>query len=127
MSTLPVTEIPTVVQAAPVPYLQPLSKPAVIALQTIGEEQLVNQACLLEFQTGVSQATLMRKYGIGWDKLYKATHRKICPGGTQYQTLKKEQTTTKEETVSMLNKKYSLHFHQHQRKEKASLQRRSKK
>ena len=77
----------------------PLCKPTVIALQTIGEEQLVNQACLLEFQTGVSQAALMRKYSIGWDRLYKVIHGKICPGGTQYQMLKKEQTTTKEETA----------------------------
>ena len=102
LPTLLVTEIPTVAQAAPVPYLQPLSKPAVTALQTVGEEQLINQARLLEFQTGMSQATLMRKYGIGQDRLYKAIHGNICPGGTQYQTLKKEQTTSKEETASQV-------------------------
>ena len=39
----------------------------------------------------------MRKYGIGWDRFYKAIHRKVHPGGTHFQTLKKEQSTTKEE------------------------------
>ena len=38
----------------------------------------------------------MRKYGIGWNRLYKAIHVKICPGGTQYQTLKKEGATKPE-------------------------------
>ena len=37
---------------------------------------------------------------MGGDKLYKIIHGKICLGGTQYQTLKKEQTTTEEETVA---------------------------
>ena len=35
----------------------------------------------------------MHKYGIGRDRLYKAQHGgKICPGGTQYVALKKEDT-----------------------------------
>ena len=42
----------------------------------------------------------MRKYGIGQDRLYKAIHGKVHPGGTQYQTLKKEQFTTKEEDTT---------------------------
>ena len=61
LPTLPVTEIPAVVQAAPVPYLQPLSKPAMLALQTLGEEQLINQACVVEHHTGILQAALMQK------------------------------------------------------------------
>ena len=32
----------------------------------------------------------MQKYGIG-DRLYKAIHGQIQPGGTQYQTFKKEE------------------------------------
>ena len=74
----------------------------------MGEEQLINQVCLLEFQKGVSQATLMRKCGIGWDRLYKAIHGKVCPAGTQYQTLKKEQTTTKEETALQVKQRVPL-------------------
>ena len=38
----------------------------------------------------------MRKYGIGRDRLYKAIHGKIHPGGTQYQTHKKEESTKAE-------------------------------
>ena len=78
------------VQIAPTPYLQPMSKAAIQAFQTLGEEHLINQACLAEFEKGVSQAALMRKYGIGRDRLYKVIHGKICPGGMQYQTHKKE-------------------------------------
>ena len=89
------TDVAKIVQVVPTPYLQPMSKAAIQALQTLGEEDLINQACLVEFQKGVSQAALMRKYGIGRDRLYKALHGTIRPGGTQYQTLKKEETKDK--------------------------------
>ena len=82
LPTVPVTEVAGIVQVAPTPYLQPMSKTAVQALQTLGEEHLINQACLSEFQKGISQVALMRKYGIGQDRLYKAIHGKIRPGGT---------------------------------------------
>ena len=67
-----------------------MSKATIQVLQTLGEENLINQACLAEFEKGISQAALMRKYGIGRDRLYKVIYGKIHPGGTQYQTLKKE-------------------------------------
>ena len=67
-----------------------MSKAAIQALQILGEEHLVNQASLVEFEKGVSQAALMRKYDIGRDRLYKAIHGKVRPVGTQYQTHKKE-------------------------------------
>ena len=89
---IPVTDV-----AAPTPYLQPMSKAAIQALQTIREENLINLACLAEFHKGVSQAALMRKYRVGRDRLYKALHGKIRPGGTQYQTLKKEESKIKME------------------------------
>ena len=91
LPTIPVTEVAEVVQAAPMPYLQPMSRAAIQALQTLGEEHLINQACLSEYKKGVSQAALMRKYGVGRDKLYKVIHGKGRPGGTQYQTTKKEE------------------------------------
>ena len=92
LPTIPVTEVAEIVQVAPTPYLQPMSKAAIQALQTLGEERLINQACLTEYQKGVSQTTLMRKYDIGRDKLYKAIHGRTRPGGTQYQTFKKEES-----------------------------------
>ena len=100
LPTIPGTEVAEVVQAALTPYLQHMSKAAIQALQTLGEDQLISQACVLEYQAGASQATLMRKYGIGWDRFYKAIHGKVCPGGNQYQILKKEQSTTKEEDTT---------------------------
>ena len=90
LPTVLVTEVAGIVQIAPTPYLQPMSKAAIQALQALGEENLVNQACLVEFEKRVSQAALMRKYGIGRDRLYKAIHGKIRPRRTQYQTHKKE-------------------------------------
>ena len=102
LPTIPVTDVAKIVQVAPTPYLQPMSKAAIQALQTLREEDLINQACLAEFQKGVSQAALMRKYGIGRDCLYKALHGKIRPGGTQYQTLKKEETKVKTEPSDVL-------------------------
>ena len=96
LPAVPVTDVAGIVQTAPTPYLQPMSKATMQALQTLGEENLINQACLAEFEKGISQVALMRKYGIGQDRLYKAIHGKICPGGTQYQTLKKEDSTKSE-------------------------------
>ena len=93
LPTVPVTDVAGIVQISPTPYLQPMSKATIQALQILGEEQLVNQACLVEFEKGVSQAALMRKYGIGRDRLYKAIHGKIHPGEMQYQSHKKEGST----------------------------------
>ena len=97
LPTVPVTDVAMIVQVAPTPYLQPMSKATIQALQTLGEEDLINHACLTEFQKGVSQAALMRRYDIGRDRLYKTLHGKMRPGGTQYQTLKKEDIKVKTE------------------------------
>ena len=67
LPTVPVTDVAKIVQAALTPYLQPMSKAAIQALQTLGEEDLINHACLTEFQKGVSQAALMRRYDVGRD------------------------------------------------------------
>ena len=95
LPTVPVTDVAKIVQVAPTPYLQLMSKAAIQALQTLGEEELNNHACLTEFQKGVSQAALMRRYDVGRDRLYKVLHGKTRPGGTQYQTLKKEDIKVK--------------------------------
>ena len=91
------TDVAKIVQVAPTPYLQPMSKATIQALQTLREEDLINHACLMEFQKGVSQAALIRRYDIGRDRLNKALHGKTRPRGTQYQTLKKEETKVKTE------------------------------
>ena len=65
LPTVRVTDVAGIVQIAPTPYLQPMSKAAIQALQTLGEENLINQACLAEFEKGISQVALLRKYGIG--------------------------------------------------------------
>ena len=54
LPTIPVTEVAEIVQVVPTPYLQPMSKAAVQALQTLGEEHLINQACPSEYQKGIS-------------------------------------------------------------------------
>ena len=87
LPTVQVTDVAKIVQVAPTPYLQPMSKAAIQALQALGEENLINHACLTEFQKGVSQAALTRRYDVGRDQLYKALRGKTRPGGTQYQTL----------------------------------------
>ena len=97
LPTIPVTDVAKIVQVASTPYLQLMSKTTIQALQTLGEEDLINHACLTEFQKGVSQAALMRRYDIGRDCLYKALHGKTRPRGTQYQTLKKEDIKIKTE------------------------------
>ena len=96
LPTVLVTDVAGIVQIAPTPYLQPMSNATIQALQTLDEENLINQACLAEFEKEISQAALMRKYGIGQDRLYKVIHGKIHLGGTQYQTLKKEDSTKSE-------------------------------
>ena len=61
LPTVPITDVVKIVQAALTLYLQPMSKAAIQALQTLGEEDLINHACLTEFQKGVSQSALMRR------------------------------------------------------------------
>ena len=57
LSTIPVTDVAKIVQVAPTPYLQPMSKTTIQALQTLGEKDLINQACLVEFQKGLSSGS----------------------------------------------------------------------
>ena len=102
LPTIPITEVAEIIQAAPTPYLQSMSKTAIQALQMVGEDQLINQACVLEHKAGASQVFLMCKYGIGRDRLYKALHGgKIHPGKTQYITLKKEDAKEKPAEASV--------------------------
>ena len=71
----------TVIYTTPLPYLTPLSKEMVQALQSVGEERLVDLALYEEH----SQVSLMLKYGVTRNKLHKIITGTSRPGGSQYQ------------------------------------------
>ena len=48
--TIPVTDLPKLIEQTPLPYLTPLSKEMVRALQSVGEDKLVDMALYEEFQ-----------------------------------------------------------------------------
>ena len=86
-----VTDIPKLIEETPLPYLTPLSKEMVQALQSVGEERLVDLALCEEHSKGASQVSLMLKYGVTRNRLHKVITGTSRPGGSQYQqTVKKE-------------------------------------
>ena len=58
-----VTDMPKLIEETPLLYLTPLSKEMIRALQSVGEERLVDMALYEEYQKGASQVSLMMKYG----------------------------------------------------------------
>ena len=89
--SIPVTDIPKLPEQTPLPYLTPLSKEMVRALQSVGEDKLVDMALYKEFQKGASQVSHMAKYGITRNRLYKVITGTSRPGSSQYQKgLKRE-------------------------------------
>ena len=89
--SVPVTDMPKLVEETPLLYLTPLSKEMVRALQSVGEDELVDTALYEEHQKGVSQVSLMMKYGVTRNRLYKVITGTTQPGGSQYQQgLKRE-------------------------------------
>ena len=90
---IPVTELPKLVEEVPLPYLTPMLKVLVQALQSVGEEMLINLALCKEYDKGASQVSLMVKYGVTRNRLHKIMGASR-PGGSQYQqTIKKEKPT----------------------------------
>ena len=88
---IPVTEIPKLVEEVPLPYLTPMSKALVQALQSVGEERLIDLALREEYDKGASQVSLMIKYGITRNRLHKIITEASRPRESQYQqTIKKE-------------------------------------
>ena len=60
-------------------------------LQSVGEEKLEDLALYEEYHKGASQVSLMAKYGVTRNRLYKVITGTTRPGGSQYQQgLKKE-------------------------------------
>ena len=91
LPSVPVTDIPKLIEETPLPYLTPLSKEMVQALQSVGEERLVDLALHEEHSKGASQVSLMLKYGVTRNRLHKVITGTSRPGGSQYQqTVKKE-------------------------------------
>ena len=93
--TIPVTDIPKLIEQTPLPYLTPLSKEMVRALQSVGGDKLIDMALYVEFQKGASQVSLMSKYGVTRNRLYKVITRTTRPGGLQYQQGLKRETKGK--------------------------------
>ena len=87
--------MPKIIEETPLPYLTPLSKAMVQELQSIGEERLIDIALYEEFQKGASQVSLMAKYGITRNRLYKVITGTSRPGGSQYQQGLKRETKDK--------------------------------
>ena len=90
LPNIPVTDIPKLVEV-PLPYLTPMSKALVQALQSVGEEKLIDLALREEYDKGASQVSLILKYGVTRNRLHKIITEASRPGGSQYQqTVKKE-------------------------------------
>ena len=93
--TVPVTDIPKLIEQTPFRYLTPLSKEMVRALQSVGEDKLVDMALYKEFQKAACQVSLMSKYGITRNRLYKVITGTTRPGSSQYQQGLKRETKGK--------------------------------
>ena len=91
LSNTPVTDIPKLVEEVPLPYLTPMSKVLVQALQSVGEERLIDLALQEEYDKGASQVSLMFKYGITRNWLHKIIMGASRPGGSQYQQIVKKE------------------------------------
>ena len=85
LPNIPVTDIPKLVEEVPLPYLTPMSKVLVQALQSVGEKRLIDLALREEYDKGASQVSLMLKYGVTRNRLHKIITGASRPGGTQYQ------------------------------------------
>ena len=83
--TTPVTDIPKLLEETPLPYLTPLLKEMVQALQSVGKERLADLRLHEEHRRGTSQVSLMLKYGVMRNRLHKVIMGTSRPGGSQYQ------------------------------------------
>ena len=68
-----------------------MSKVLVQALQSVGEERLIDLALQEGYDKGASQVSLMLEYSVTRNRLHKIITGASRPGGSQYQqTVKKE-------------------------------------
>ena len=68
--SIPTTDMPKIIEETQLPYLTPLSKEMVRALQSVREEKLVDLALYEEYQKGASQFSLMMKYSVTRNRLH---------------------------------------------------------
>ena len=62
--SLPVTEIPKLLETEPLPYVQPLTKLMVHAIKCLGEAKLIELAVQEEHKKGTTQVYIMSNYGL---------------------------------------------------------------
>ena len=93
--SIPVTDMSKIIKETPLSYLTPLSKEIVRVLQSVGEEKLVDLALYEEYQKGATQVSLMSKYDITRNRLYKIITGTTRLGGSQYQQGLKRETKGK--------------------------------
>ena len=123
LPSVPITDLPKLKEETPLPYLTPLSKEMVQALQNVGEERIVDLALHEEHSKGASQVSLMLKYGVTRNRLHKVLTRTSRPGGSQYQqAIKKEM---KEKSATPLKKEIQT-THEHLKEERTPKKKTSK-
>ena len=88
--SLPVTEIPKLLETVLLPYVQPLTKPMVHAIKNLGEAKLIELAVQEEHRKGTTQVSIMSTYGLTRNQVYKAITGAPRLGGSQYEAMKKE-------------------------------------
>ena len=88
--SLPVTEIPKLLKTVPLLYIQPLTKPMVHAIKSLGEAKIIELAVQEEHKKGTTQVSIMSNYGLTCNQVYKAITGVPRPGGSQYEAMKKE-------------------------------------
>ena len=91
--SIPVTEIPKLLETVPLPYVQPLTKPMVQAIKSLREAKMVELAVQEEHKKGTTQVSIMSNYGLTRNQVYKAITGVPRPGGSQYEAMKKEVKT----------------------------------
>ena len=100
--SIPVTEIPKLLETVPLPYVQPLTKPMVQAIKSLVEAKMIELAVQEEHKKGTTQVSIMSNYGLTRNQVYKAITGVPRPGGSQYEAMKKE---VKEESPRKTPKK----------------------
>ena len=70
--SIPVTEIPKLLKTVPLPYVQPLTKPMMQAIKSLGEAKMVELAVQEEHKKGTTQVSIMSNYGLTHNQVYKA-------------------------------------------------------
>ena len=85
--SISVTEIPKLLKTVPLPCIQPLTKPMVQAIKSLGEAKMIELAVQEEHKKGTTQVSIMSNYGLTCNQVYKAITGVPRPGGSQYEAM----------------------------------------